>query len=241
LDEGIIWMKALVLTLAALAGLGLAGPTRAQTAAPAAPGHYLCTGGTTPGQLTAVKATVQVDETGAVGGTWATWSLGGDDIMHAPAVQFDYPVTNGEPSRWPDGLNVLAVANLNPPPAAKTARIVLSVNGVEKASRPWGLYAQARAKMGTAPTNTVAFFGAIPFYPNKDNPADAGLAQVLQMAGEPDAKLSVSVIGDDGTVMSKAAYRIDQPAVRSKAKLQAVLNEALAAAKTPSQCRKQAN
>ena len=92
-------MKALVLTLVALGGFGLTDPARAQPAEAASPGHYLCTGGDVAGHLAAVKVSVKVDETGAVLGTWATWSLGGGDIVHAPAVQFDYPVTNGAPDR----------------------------------------------------------------------------------------------------------------------------------------------
>jgi hypothetical protein len=230
-------MRALILTLAAIGGFGLPDPARAQ---PAEPGHYLCSGGDVAGQLAAVKVSVKVDETGAVLGTWATWSLGGGDILHAPAVQFDYPVTDGAPSRWPDGLSVMAVAGLDPPPRAMTARIVLAVHGVEKASRPWGLYAKARAGSGAAPKNAVGVFGAIPFYPDQANPDDAGLVQLLHATGDPDAKLGVSIVGDDGAVLATATYGIDQPAVHSRAKIEAALAEALAKAKTPAQCQKQA-
>ncbi len=226
-------MRAVILTLAALGCLGLTDTARAQ---PAQPGHYLCTGGDVAGQLAAVEVSLKVDETGAVLGTWATWSLGGDDIVHAPAVQFDYPVTNGAPSRWPDRLSVLAVAGMAPPPKAMTARIVLSVNGAEKASRPWGLYAKARAGLIAAPKDAVGFFSSIPFYPDQAHPAD-GLGQVLHAAGDPDAKLAVSIVGDDGAVLGTATYGIDQPAVRSRAKIEAALAGALAKAKTPAQCQ----
>jgi hypothetical protein len=228
-------MKALVLTLMAVGGLGFACPALAQTAA--APGHYLCTGGDVAGHLAAVKVSVKVDETGQVLGTWATWSMGGDDIVHAPAVQFDYPVTDGAPSRWPDGLNVLAVAGMDPPPKAMSARIVLSVNGVEKASRPWALYASARAGIAAAPKGAVGFFGAIPFYPDPAT-ADAGLVQVLHATGDPDARLVVSIVGDDGSTLGTASYGIDQPAVRSRARIEAALADAMAKAKTPTQCQK---
>ena len=234
-------MKALVLTLVALGGFGLTDLARAQPAGAASPGHYLCTGGDVAGQLAAVKVSVKVDETGAVLGTWATWSLGGGDIVHAPAVQFDYPVTNGAPDRWPDGLNVLAVVGMNPPPKAMSVRIVLSVNGVEKASRPWGLYAKARAGIEAAPKDAVGLFGAIPLYPDATNPTDSGLVDVLHATGDPDAKLVVSIVGDDGAVLGTASYGIDQPAVRSKAKIDAALGEALAKAKTPARCQKQAD
>lgn len=234
-------MRALILTVAALGGLGLTDLAHAQPAEPVPPGHYLCTGGDVAGQLAAVKVSVKVDETGAVLGTWATWSLGGGDILRAPAVQFDYPVTDGAPSRWPDGLNVLAVAGMDPPPKAMTARIVLNVHGVARASRPWGLYASARAGIEGAPKNAVGVFGAIPFYPGQTNPDDAGLVQVLHATGDPDAKLVVSIVGDDGAVLAAATYAIDQPAIRSKARIEAALAEALAKAKTPAQCPKQAD
>ena len=233
-------MKSLVLTLVALgAALGLGHPARAEATDPAWDAQFLCTGGDVAGQLAPVKVSIRVDAFGAVKGTWATWSLGGGDVVHAPAVQFDYPVSNGAPARWPDGLSVLAVAAMNPPPKAMTARIVLSVNGVEKASRPWGLYGKARASIATAPQNTVGFFGAIPFYPDLANPADAGLIELLHATGESDAKLAVSVVGDDGAVLATASYGIDEPAVRSQAKVNAALSQALAKAKTPAQCKKQ--
>lgn len=233
-------MKALVLTLAAMgAGLGFGLPAGGQPAPPALPAAWLCAGGDVAGQLAPVKVVIKVDAAGSVQGSWANWSLGGGDVVHAPAVQFDYPLTNAAPSRWPDGLNVLAVATLNPPPKAMTAKVVLSINGVDKASRPWSAYAKVRAALATAPQHPDAFFGVIAFYPDAASAADAGLVELLRDAGEPDAKLGVRIVGDDGSVLAAAAYGIDQPAVRAKPKIDAALAEALAKAKTPAQCRKQ--
>ena len=235
-------MKALVLTLAAVgAGLGIAQASRGQPAPPPAPAAWLCAGGDVAGQLAPVKVVVKVDAAGLVQGRWANWSLGGGDIAHAPAVQFDYPLTNGTPSRWPDGVSVLAVASLDPPPKAVSARVVLSVNGIEKASRPWPMYAKARAAIGTAPQHPVGLFGVIPFYPDLGSPGDAGLVALLRDAGEPDSKLGVRIVGDDGSLLAAATYAIDQPAVRARPKIDAALAEALVKAKAPAQCRKQTN
>jgi hypothetical protein len=233
-----MFIKPLALTALVL---GLAGPAAAQEpqAAPAA--LYACTGGDVPGQLAPVKVSVRVDARGAVKASWATWSLGsGNTIMRAPVVQFDYPLTGEAPARWPDSLSVVAVAVMSPPPKAMSARIVLSLNGVEKVSRSWALYAKARAQVESLAHPPAGMLGAVPFYPDAANPADAGVAELLHAAGDPDARLGVQVVGDDGSILASATYAIDEPAVHAKARIAAALAQAMDKARTPTQCPKQA-
>ena len=200
---------------------------------------YLCTGGEVAGQISPLTVALTVDAAGAIQRASATWSLADGEIAKSPVVQFEYPLQGDVPVRWPNGLSILAVAGMDPPPKAMSAKIVLSLNGAEKVSRPWGMYAKARASIDTAPNHPVAFMGMIPFFPDSAKPADPGLSEVLHATGVPGSVVAVRIVGDDGRVLATTSYNIDQPAVRSKARIDAALGEALAKAKTPAQCQKQ--
>ena len=62
-------------------------------------------------------------------------------------------------------------------PTAKTAEIVLLLNGVELARRPWRGYVQNMAALANAQRRPDAFFGIVPFFPTQDA-TDAGLRQL---------------------------------------------------------------
>ena len=180
--EGITSMKSLVLTLVALgAALGLGHPARAEATDPAWDAQFLCTGGDVAGQLAPVKVSIRVDAFGAVKGTWATWSLGGGDVVHAPAVQFDYPGSTGAPARWPDGLSVLAVAAMNPPPKAMTwPGLSCRSTGLRRPAGLGAWYGQGPRLDRDGPwQNTVGFLRRRSFYPDLANPADAGLIRAV--------------------------------------------------------------
>jgi hypothetical protein len=202
---------------------------------------YSCSGGEVASQLSPLTVALTVDDAGAIHNATATWSLSAGEITKSPVLQFEYPLEGDVPVHWPNGLSILAVAGMDPPPKAMAATIVLSLNGVEKISRPWGMYAKARASIAAAPNHPVAVYGVIPFFPHAANPADAGLSELLHAVGEPGGVVAVRIVGDDGAVLAAASYSIDQPAVRSKAAIDAALGEALAKAKTPTQCQKQAD
>ena len=83
------------------------------------------------------------------------------------------------------------------------------------------------------------FYGVIPINPaNRDAP-DAGLGDLFSAVGAPGAVLEVrAVAGDDGSVLARGSYPVDQPPTRAQAAVGDLLNQALALAKTPTQCSK---
>jgi hypothetical protein len=125
-------------------------------------------------------------------------------------------------------------------PAATTADIVLLVNGIEKVRRPWRLYTQNMAALRSAPPGKrpVGIIGVVPFSPVSSS-ADDGLRLLLAGVGQASAApLEVRVMGGDGAVLADATYSTTDPQVRDRALVLAALQQALALAKTPTQCQK---
>jgi hypothetical protein len=205
---------------------------------PQSPDLYICGSEETATQPPPLSVALSVDAAGSVQLARATWTVGDKDVMHSPVLLFDYPLMGDVPVPRPDLLSVVAAVRMLPPPKPMSARIVLLLDGVEAASRPWRRYADARASISQAPKNAVAILGEIPFIPDPNNPADAGLTALLNAIGEPGHRVQVRVVGDDGSILADAAYPVDQPAVRAKARLDAVLAEALAKTKTLAQCKR---
>ena len=67
---------------------------------------------------------------------------------------------------------------------------------------------------------------------------DDGLRALLAAVGQDGAELGVRVIGDDGSILGHAEYSAQQTPVHLKSTIDPLLAEALAKAKTPTQCQK---
>ncbi|HXV01912.1 MAG TPA: hypothetical protein VG166_15560 [Caulobacteraceae bacterium] len=204
----------------------------------AGPERFACVGGDTPGKLAPLTVTLVVNSSGAVQRQSATWVLPSRDFAHAPGLVFDFGMM-GRSVSAPSGLSVLAVVSLRPPPKAKRANIVLLLDGTEKARRPWQMYARAMAAPVNPSKTPTAFVGIVPFYPRDDE--DAGLKTILAAIGRPGATLEARIIGDDSSILSDGTFPINQPAVRDTMAVNALLDQALILAKTPTRCPKLAN
>lgn len=200
--------------------------------------QFACVGGQTPGQLSPLTVALIVGGDGAVSMSSATWTPARSAGDHGPIVMFRYALLGHEVVGRPVAMQVLATASLTPPPSARAADIVLSLNGVEKVRRPWRMYAQSIASLKTSTNHPAAFVGIIPFSPS---PGDSGLKALLAAVGAPGAVIDVRVVGDDGSILQSGSFRVDSPAVNSKERVDAALDEALAKAKTPTSCQKLSN
>jgi hypothetical protein len=202
---------------------------------------FTCSSGDAAGRISPLRVDLDVDSAGTVRLASATWTLLKGTLLNTPAVMVDYPLQGDVARRTPLGLSVFAVVATKPPPTAKAADIVLSLNGAEIVRRPWRLYARSRAA-GDPSKQAVAFAGQIPFFPSEPPASsDAQLAALLSAFGQDGKVLGVRIVGDDGSVLGEASYPIDQSTVHSKLAIDPLLAEAEAKAKTPSQCRKDAH
>jgi hypothetical protein len=201
--------------------------------------RYACVGGETPGRLSPLTISLVVDGGGDVQSEDATWLLSAGDFANKPGIFLDFGMLGREVMPTPAGLRVFAMVGLQPPPKPTTADIVVRLNGVEKARRPWQMYAKALSSPSPPPSGDtpVSFYGVIPFVP-RNGVADAGLKDLLSAVGQPKAVIEAQIVGDDGSVLADASYAVDQPPLRTQAAVDAVLDQALALAKTPAQCRK---
>ena len=200
---------------------------------------YSCDAGRIMDPTAPVSVSVEVDSAGSVRATSAAWSLASGSPLKAPAIILDYPLLGNVASPTPHGLAVFAAIGLNPAPKAKAATVTLILNGGQKVSRPWRLYAK---QMADLPTETarrpVAFAGVIPFVPNT-KAGDPDLAALLNAVGKEGTTIEVRIVGDDGMVLSDGNYGAGRAPVRSTAVIDPLLSQALAKAKTPTQCQKQ--
>ncbi len=197
--------------------------------------QYACLGSPTPGQPSPLGVVVLTDSTGAANKVLASWSLSRGDGLHTVRARIDYPMLGDKIIYPPAGIQLALTLGLTPPPAAKTADIVLLLNGVEKARRPWRAYAQQMAALANAPQKkVVGMFGIIPFNRTAE---DAGLTDFLTGLGAPGATMTVRVVGDDGSILQEASLPVADPPVRSQVAVDAALNDALTKAKTPTTCQ----
>ncbi len=148
----------------------------------------------------------------------------------APVLMLDFPMQNEQVAGRPTSASIIAIASLDPPPKSKTASIVILADGVEAARRPWGLYTQRLASAGQAPAGSrpVAFVGAIPFpLYSKDASPDLKLATLYAGIGDGRVRqLDIRVQGDDGALLSHAAYSLSSEDIRNTAVVTAALHEA---------------
>ena len=221
------------------------GSLLSATAAPSLQ-RYACSGQQPgDGPLPPFEVTLIVDESGAVSSEMATWTLSRADIFHAPAVRFNYAMEGDHLLPGARSLRVMAAVDLSAKPDARTADIVLRLDGVEVARRPWRMFAD---RMKAAPpavpgsagqgAEPVGLVGAIPFIPAEDPAAEPALQRMLATIGSRRAALDVQVVGDTGAVLADATYDIGPPTPpNDPAAVSAVLQQAQTAARTPAQCR----
>ncbi|HEY7851423.1 MAG TPA: hypothetical protein VIB82_00510 [Caulobacteraceae bacterium] len=203
------------------------------------PERFACVGGEIPGQLAPFTVTLVVNSSGAVQRQSATWFLSNGDLAHGPGLIFDYGMMGRDVIPTPIGLSVVALVKLSPRPKAKAADIVLLLGGAEKARRAWQLYAKA-ISAPVDPTKTpAAFVGGVPFYPGGVD--DVGLKAILAAVGHPGAAVEARIVGDDGGILADGTMQVDRPPARDAPTVSALLDQALALAKTPTRCHKLAN
>jgi hypothetical protein len=216
------------------------GSLLSKSAAPASADRFVCVGGKDKGVFSPLTVTLMVDANGAIGFQSATWTLSKPDLMHSPLIGLEYGMEGDHVVDAPAALRVTAAISLTPMPTAATADIVLLVNGVEKTRRPWRMYAQNIATLRSAPEDKrpVGFVGVIPFSPVPAG-ADDGLHSLLASVGDASGgTIEVRIVGDDGVVLAAATYTMADPPVRDRSLVLAALRQALALAKTPTQCQK---
>lgn len=202
--------------------------------------HYACSGQQPgDGPLPLFEVTLVVDANGAVSQQMAAWTLSRADIFHAPAVAFDYAMEGDHIVSGARSARVMAAIDLHSTSDAKTADIVLHLDGVEVARRPWRMFAQRMATRPTVPgSEAMGFVGVVPFIPADDSAAEPALRRMLATIGSHRATLDVQVVGDTGAVLVEGTYDIDPSTpVNDPPRVSAALQQAQAAARTPTQCR----
>ena len=196
---------------------------------------HVCSGGLPP-----VAVDLTVDAAGAISRSSARWILSRDDIMHSPALVFDYGIDGKTLLKRPKALTVVAAVGLKPPPQPTTASIVLLLNDEVQATRPWRMYAQNRTAPPNSSAPAVAFAGYIPFVLG-DSVTDHGLNTLLAAVGQPGAVIGVRIVGGDGSIIEQATYPVDRPAITAPMVFEAALSDALTKSKAPAQCPKANN
>jgi hypothetical protein len=248
---GALRLPGLVLASALLGNLS--GPIQARADTPSAPDpsstivvsagnagvglteRYACVGGQTSGQMSPLTVVLIVGGDGAVSKSRAIWIPPRSSGDHDSFIILRYALLGRDVGGKPFDLQVLAGASMTPPPSADAADIVLSLNGVEKARRPWSLYAQQIADFRSSPKHQASLLGIIPFSPSPD---DRGLNELLAAVGRPGTVIEVRVMGDDGSILQTGSFAVESPAVNTKARIDAALDEALTKAKAPTSCQK---
>jgi hypothetical protein len=190
------------------------GSSLSETAASAQTSdRYICVGGQTPDNKSPLTVTVLTDGAGGVEFEQASWNLPRFVGNHGVSIEFDYAIVDSHVRDHPADLRVMALVGMSPPPTAKAVDIVLLQNGTEKVRRPWRLYAQSINGAMNAPNHPVAVVGIIPF-PAENDPA---LTSVLATVGDPGSALEVQLVGDNGVVIDRSTFSLDNPATRSRA------------------------
>src|SRR5262249_12446614 len=162
--------------------------------------RYVCVGGDQgAGPLPPFQVSLVVAADGSITRQSATWGLSRADPQHSPAIGIDFAMEGGKVTRGARDARVLALVGLQPPPAAKTADVMLLLDGVEVARRPWRMFAERMAAPAKPPGGAApAFFvGVVPFVAT-DEAADAGLRRLLAQIGQHPASLEVRIVGDTG-------------------------------------------
>ena len=194
--------------------------------------------GEVPGSALSVRLFVD-PATGAEQSAEAVWTLRGASPFEGPWLMLDYPMQKGVVGARPFGMQVVAGASLSPPPKAKSASIVVLADGVEAARLPWRLFSDRRAASGSIPAGAqaVGFYGVIPFSRTDLTEAPTSLVELYARIGDGSARrVEVRVVGDDGSVLSKASYALQPAAVNDTRAIAAALAAARARAAGPSHC-----
>lgn len=173
----------------------------------------------------------------------AIWSLGdpgGGEL--APRLLFDFPMQGASVGGRPIGSQVFALAGLQPPPASRTAVIVLYADGREAARRPWRLYAQQRTALDAVPPDNrpIAFVGVVPFNLRSEaGEADPSLVDLFAAVGDGRVRvMQVKIIGDDGADIGHASFSLQPAAIRDSSLVDTALRAAEAMAAEPQHCAK---
>jgi hypothetical protein len=115
---------------------------------------------------------------------------------------------------------------------------VLLFNGQEMVRRPWRMFAQNMGQQSPdLAQRPVAFTGIVPTSPEL-GPVDDGLRKLLATIGHTPGTLEVKIVGDDASVIADGSYDVSQSPIGDAAVVGAALQQAEAAAKTPTACRK---
>jgi hypothetical protein len=235
------WVRRAVLsgflTLAG-AAIGSAQTAPADVAPPAAQ-RYVCTGQTVgAGPLPPFAVALVVDAQGSVVSQTATWTLSRPDLLHSPAVGFDFAMAGGRVTPGARDARVLAFVALQPPPTAMSAEVLLLLGGVEIARQAWQGYTRTPETPPDAQGRRPrAFSGVIPFEA-PEGVGQAGLRRLLASVGQQPGSLEVKVVGDDGSVIGDATYELAPSPIGDKATVGTTLAQAQAAAKSPAtECR----
>jgi hypothetical protein len=200
---------------------------------------YACSVGEIVNPKAPIGVSLTVDSAGSIREAQASWSL--TPVSSAPPVVLSYPLLGDVASPNPLQMSVFAFVGVNPMPKARAASIHLFLNGVERTSRPWRLYAKQLAEVAQPHEgkNPVAIVGVIPFTPAMPvNPDDDGLRGLLAAIGKDGDRLEVRIIGDDGSVLGRWTYLAEHSPVHSKLAIDPFLAAATVKAKTPTQCNK---
>lgn len=167
----------------------------------------------------------------------------GTSGVMSPTLMLEFPMQKERVAGRPDGAAVIAVASLDPRPKSKTASIVILADGVEAVRRHWRMYAQTMAAPEPPPPSggrAVAFTGSIPFPLRSENAVpDPKLVALFAAIGDGRVKqLEVRVEGDDGSVMSRAAYPITPADLPTTETIGMALQDADAKRVAPGHCAK---
>ena len=171
----------------------------------------------------------------------ALWSLrdpAGGEI--APLMRLGFPMQKDRVAGRPTVAAVFAMVEMDPPPSAKSASIVLLADGVEASRRPWRLYADRFKPAADAPSGarSVTFAGLIPFpQTSEDGTPDPRLVSLFAAIGDGRVRtLEARVEGDDGSVLSHATYDLSSAEIRNEAVVTAAYRDADTKRLAPGHC-----
>jgi hypothetical protein len=171
--------------------------------------------------------------------SWGVSSLAGGPM---PTLILDYPVQGDTAAADPDHLSVFEAMAMKPRPPSPTAEIVIIANGVERARRPWGLYAQEMTKLDQGAQVPELFVGLIPISPTgAEGQPDPAIPRLLAEIGSGEVKmLEVDVVGAKGGIMDRHRFALGASPVHDAALLTPLLRQAELKAAAPGHCARQA-